>query len=331
MSAKIFISCGQNESDPREIRIAETVSKLVAGAGFEPYLAIKTQDGKSFRENIFKELNQSEYFLFIDLKREQIFRWPFQRRGSLFCHQELAVASFLELESAFFHEYGLIREGLGKYVQSNSIGFRAESELYEKIKICLKKWNHEWKNALSLTIDPKTPSIPNWTNNQKLKSAWYHLLIHNNHKSKHAQNCAAYLESWIDLSNGQETRPKTVELHWAGCNLPSIIVLPKSDRPLDAFCIYENNDQQLIVPSFSTSTEFNPAVLGPGEYKLTYRIISSNFPDIKRAFLLNFAGGLEGVKFVDENGAGIDLLIRKTAFKPTIKYTSTATSSHPNL
>jgi hypothetical protein len=50
-----------------------------------------------------RQLETSDYFLFIDFKRERI-RCPNIFRGSLFTNQELAIASFLGLESIVFQE-----------------------------------------------------------------------------------------------------------------------------------------------------------------------------------------------------------------------------------
>ncbi len=301
MKTKIFISCGQNENSPRELKIAQTVGAIVHNKGFEPFLAINKQDGKSFRENIFNELSESEYFLFIDLRREQIiFENGPSYRGSLFCHQEMAVASYLEIEPAYFHETGVLREGLGRYIQCNSQAFDDEAELYKKIERQLGLWKSNWKNALTMDVDPNGPSIAHVTNGEPRGSAWYHIQIFNLHRLKHAKNCFVFLESYLDKKTRKIIFPKTVELHWAGFDFPSATILPQSWRAFDALTIFESDLNEARVYSFSTSTLYHPAILSPGEYDLTYRVVCDNFPEIRKTFSMKFTGGLTGISFVNQ-------------------------------
>ena len=300
MQAKVFISCGQSASDKREIRIARRIGELVRAKGFEDYLAINQQDAKSFRENIFRELSGSEYFLFVDLKREllPLKNGKQEHRGSLFCHQEMAIASFLEIEPAYFHDVGVSREGLGNYIQSNSEPFESEDQLYKKIEEQLKLWRHDWKNALKMEVAPRYPSVAAVTNNQARVSAWYHIHVCNLHHLRHAKNCFVFLDSYVKKATGEVVRPKTVELHWAAFDFPSATILPKSWRAFDAFLIYQDTPDVAIAYSFSTSTEYYPAILKPGEYDFTYRVVSDNFPEMLQTFSIRFKGGHNGIEFI---------------------------------
>lgn len=67
--ARIFISCGQRK-DTDEVAIANQIAdKLEKELGFEsPYIAVQEQRLEGVKENIFRRLSNSEYFLFIDFK-----------------------------------------------------------------------------------------------------------------------------------------------------------------------------------------------------------------------------------------------------------------------
>ena len=91
LRAKVFISCGQKK-ETNEIEVANTIGRVLEDMGFEPYIATQEQTLLGLRENIFWHLTTSEYFLFIDFIREQFANSP-EHRGSLFSHQELAIAS----------------------------------------------------------------------------------------------------------------------------------------------------------------------------------------------------------------------------------------------
>src|SRR5690349_6319273 len=102
--ARVFISCGQNGD--REQEIAERVRDKLRGLGFCPYLAFEVHSSKALTDGIYAHLRTAEYFLFVDFARELLESGP-DRRGSLFSNQELAIASYLELECLYFTEAGI--------------------------------------------------------------------------------------------------------------------------------------------------------------------------------------------------------------------------------
>src|SRR6266852_3716225 len=89
--ARVFISCGQSKgSDERET--AAAIAKRLETLGFEPWIAVEEQTLNGIKDHIFETLGNSEYFIFVDFKRERFVETS-DHRGSLFSHQELAVAS----------------------------------------------------------------------------------------------------------------------------------------------------------------------------------------------------------------------------------------------
>jgi hypothetical protein len=111
--ARIFVSCGQSENSD-EIGIAGAVGTELRQLGFEPWIAVANQTLSGIQEFVFDALKNSEYFIFLDFKRERLEGTSF--RGSLFSHQELAIASFLGLELLAFRESGTKLEGLLAFV-----------------------------------------------------------------------------------------------------------------------------------------------------------------------------------------------------------------------
>jgi hypothetical protein len=73
-----------------------------------------------FTENILPMLEKSEYYLFIDFRREEIGSQRF--RGSLFSHQELGIATYLKKEHILiFQEKGVLdRDGIKGFIQVSS-------------------------------------------------------------------------------------------------------------------------------------------------------------------------------------------------------------------
>src|SRR5262249_35706449 len=122
--ARVFISCGQSRNSD-EVRIAHGIAERLTQLGFDPYVAIEEQSLRGVKENIFTQLQDSECFVFIDFRREKLLDseaniW----RGSLFSHQELALASYLDLPLLALQEAGVkTHDGLMRFLQGNTTSF----------------------------------------------------------------------------------------------------------------------------------------------------------------------------------------------------------------
>src|SRR5437763_7178299 len=124
MAARVFISCGQSK-DTNEVETARQIGQRLRQLGFSPYIAVEEQTLRGLQENIFEQLRRSEYFIFVDFKRERLGDTsPSAHRGSLFSHQELAIASFLEIPVIALQETGVKRDdGIIRFLQANAVPF----------------------------------------------------------------------------------------------------------------------------------------------------------------------------------------------------------------
>ena len=68
--------------------------------GFSVYIAIEEHTVSDITSNIFQKLRDSEYFIFIDFKRETLSGRKSESLhiGSLFTNQELAIAKLFHSE-----------------------------------------------------------------------------------------------------------------------------------------------------------------------------------------------------------------------------------------
>ncbi len=69
LKARVFISCGQRQD---ELKIVKEIASKLDVLGYDPYIAVEEQTLKGFKENILDHLSKSEYFLFMDFKREKL-------------------------------------------------------------------------------------------------------------------------------------------------------------------------------------------------------------------------------------------------------------------
>jgi len=66
-----------------EVAIAKAVGARLEKLGFEPWIAVEEQTLSGIKEHIFEKLRNSEYFIFVDFKREELGTTG-EHRGSLF-------------------------------------------------------------------------------------------------------------------------------------------------------------------------------------------------------------------------------------------------------
>jgi hypothetical protein len=310
--ARVFISCGQTK-DSGELETAHKISERLKELGFEPYIAVDEQTLRGLKENLFPRLQDSEYFVFVDFKREKLVPrlrrttgmvWSrnLQHRGSLFSHQELALASFLDLQLLAFQEKGVKQDdGILRFLQANAIPFTDRNLLPNLIvnEVQKRKWNPHSRTELVLERDPEQ-----YADHQVLNGAvveprrYYYFEVRNLHHRKTATNCYAYLEKALKLDRPPTEIPfKNVELKWSGYVLPNAHILPKAARPVDAFAILHRLPTHLGLVSFSDSLAFGrPPIQSAGEYELHYAVVSDNFPIARASFVLSLSDELDRTK-----------------------------------
>jgi hypothetical protein len=300
LKAKVFISCGQKK-ETNEVKVACEIAKILEEMGFEPYIAAQEQTLRGLKENIFSQIVTSEYFLFIDFSREQ-FADSSEYRGSLFSHQELAVASFLDIKVTAFQQKGVKKlDGMLNALQLNAIPFDKLEDLPEMVRKQVKNagWHADWKNALKITRNPDErdetflANLPN-----RPRARFFHLDVMNLNPHKIALNCTAYVEGIRNLTTDSHIPFRTVELKWAGYTLPTAALMPKSQRQLDAFYILYDAPQVARFQCFTDSGYFMRPIQGPAEFQLDYIVISVNFPPARIKTKLTIGNSLEQTRFV---------------------------------
>jgi len=309
--ARVFISCGQQKGTG-EVEIAKKIAEKLEKLGFEPYIAVEEQTLKGVKENIFRRLSESEYLIFVDFKREKLFEAKNKgfadtgkHRGSLFSHQELALATFLDIEPLAFREKGTKEDdGILKFIQANCIEFEDRAELPDTVakKIEERKWNPEWRNELILERDEKEFDDVDQVGQIMIKARFYHLKVRNLHDRTTAHDCVAYLEKIRDVSTGKEWVPDLVEFKWKGVKGSRIAIPPKKCRYLDAFHVYHGSPRMVYLGINSFIIDWTGylqqyTLEGPGNFELAYVVFSENFSSTRAKFGLRIGTSLEDVRF----------------------------------
>jgi hypothetical protein len=297
--ARVFISCGQNR-DSSEVAIAGQIAARLDKLGFDPYVAVQEQTLNGLKENIFRQLSYSEYFVFVDFKREKLESKDAVYRGSLFSHQELALASYLNIPILAFQENSIKKnDGILGFLQTNMISFtEADRHLLPSVvadKVVERGWEPNWKNELVLERDPNQFTDP-FVRNVGKHGRFFHITVRNRHRARIATNCYVYLERATKLDPPTEIPLLTVELKWRGYMLPNAHILPQTTRDFDAFFIFHNAPEVPQFQSFTDASECAPPIVGAGRYELRYVVVSDNFPSVRGVFTLNLSRSLETTK-----------------------------------
>lgn len=315
--ARVFISCGQQKGTS-EIRLAELIAARIQDNGFEPYIATAQQSLRGLKENIFQKLSQSEYIIFIDLKRERLYTLSKGKykdtgkyRGSLFSNQELALATFLEdIKCLAFQEKGVKSDdGILKFIQANCCGFTKRKDLSDLVDSMLSaklksgEWSNNWRNELVIERD-KDEYEDAYTSPQRiLAKRYYHLKINNIHRQKTAYECFAYVESIMNTSNGNKLPLDIVELKWKGVSSPRISIPPKRYRELDALHAVSCLPQQVSIAVNSNIVDYSGyyhTIKGPGNFDIAYIVFSNNFPPTQAICSLSIGQEFDDIKFYEK-------------------------------
>jgi hypothetical protein len=299
--SRVFISCGQAK-DTDELSTANAIAARLEKLGFDPYIAVEEQTLRGLKENIFGQLAKSEYYIFVDFKREKLSTVPKACRGSLFSHQELAIASFLDIPVLAFQERGIKQDdGIIRFLQANAIPFTDRNLLPNVIadRIQQLAWKPNWRNEIVLERDPNqfsktTTFVASMDQSvRSLSTRFFHIDVRNRHASKIATNCYAYLQKMVNLRTATEIPIKTVECKWAGYMQPNAHILPQQARGFDALWIADDNPTRVNFNVHSDATDYIPRIEGEGRYELTYIVVADNFPAAKKSFILTLNQELE--------------------------------------
>jgi hypothetical protein len=236
--ARVFISCGQSRRFD-EVETARNIATRLQELGFAPYIAIDEQTLRGLKENILAQLEKSEYFVFVDFRREQILgAHPPIYRGSLFSHQELAVAAYLDIPVLAFQEIGVKSDdGILRFLQTNAIPFaQTDRHLLPNVvadQVQRQGWNFRSLRELVLERNDAAEHSDSTVRTQigVEPRRYYYVQVRNLHHHKAATNCYVYLEKAIRHEEPHTELPfNSVELKWSGYTLPNAHVLP-SDLP----------------------------------------------------------------------------------------------------
>lgn len=268
----VFISCGQ--VDDREKSFGNKMVEYFQNKGFDTYFAEHIHCSKPLLQSILEALKESEYFV----------AWnPYRNKegscGSLFVQQEIAVAASLGIQSLYFYDKGVDKTiGMSGALHLNGIEINDVVHIEKELNKLTIGWDNTSKNQLFLEFGREDKDIA--VNNQPSPlSNWYHIVVVNGCTFKHAKNCRVYIEKISNLINNQDLNfDYKQELVWAGTGVGVVSITSKSKRDVDAIWTFQRSEKWMF-QFIQTSTVYAYPSLSDGRYKITYFVVSDNFPN----------------------------------------------------
>lgn len=294
MPGKVFISCGQ--ATQLERKVASSIRNWLKNRGFDPYVAIEAQSIQDVNSGIIGNLTLADYYIFVDFPREKLSDSPEEYRGSLFTHQELAIAYIQGFDEALFIQHSRVRlEGVGKYILGNARKFDDIDEVPVIIRQEVKKrgWKAEYSRHLIPTIHMPSSAIRYTDHTGRYNQYVYHVEVENRRRDFGALSTIASLEA-INLPSKQTLSPDSSYLKWAGQVGYERTILPNTSARFDAFAIEDQHGHNCVYLHSATDVHpRQPIIQGQlGQSILNYQVFAQGFPVLKFAVALNLTGNI---------------------------------------
>ena len=188
-----------------------------------------------------------------------------------------------------FQEEGVKKDdGVMKFIQANCIPFSDRSNLLNLIEKEMKnkEWSPNWCDELILLSSNESGVEETTINNEKVK--YYHIKVKNLNRYKSARNCYVYLESILDIAKNRNIPFQTVEYKWRGFSFPNVVIPSNSSRHFDTFIVKHKNPSVADSSNFSDGSPHHIQTLrGPGDFELTFKVMSENFRPAIGRFILH--------------------------------------------
>ncbi len=307
MRAKVFISCGQR---PEERETAEVVRDWLNSIGYDAWLAVDVKTIFDLNQGVMDALKRSDYYLFINFPREQVATQNGDTfaRGSLYSHQELAVAYALEFEHMIIVNHkGYRREGVLDPLICNTDEFASMDEVLPIVQAAVLAPDSGWYPTYSRSLVVREGHW-GWPCNFADQTVWkghktcqkaivaYHLHLENRRKHEGAFETVARLES-VTKDGIMNSSPDKAHLKASGLGEAySQVIWPQSYGEIDAFLINYVNPTEIYLSSARDFSPRDPIISGLGRYHLNYEFFARGFPRARVTVELEVTGTIETTK-----------------------------------
>jgi hypothetical protein len=301
MPAKIFISCGQDTDAER--LAAREASSWLASQGFVPYIAITVQSIPDLNQGIIGELKQSDYFLFVNFRRELLQHGSDEPifRGSLYTNQELAIAYALGFQQMIFlNQQFAERRGMFGTIVSNSPEFDRYTELLPVLQNAVRDAN--WRPTFSRNLVPESVrwSEPVYYSDHAIwllhekparQAKMLILTLANRRHDRGAISTSMRLKSVEGAGVQRLAIPDNAPLKVTGhLQEYTQIIWPDSSGEFDLLALDLEDQERLFLNSLNDMSPRRPVISGVGEYRVVFQAFAEGFPIVDIPLRLTVTG-----------------------------------------
>src|SRR5882724_3131100 len=206
MPSRIFISCGQATDEERGV--ASDLEKWFRSEGYDPYVAIQVQTIGDLNAGIIGALKASDYYIFVNFPREKIVVGNKEcHRGSLYSHQELAIAYAFGFEHFLVVNHkDVVDEGVQKSIVSNVPEFERAADVLPLVVAAVRSahWTPSYSRHLSLNPLRWAGEVEYGDHAGRRIQRTLHADVRNNRLDRAAYHVVAHLNEVIDLQSHQQ-------------------------------------------------------------------------------------------------------------------------------
>jgi hypothetical protein len=297
MNARVFISCGQRDG---ERGVAADVARWFTERGFRPYVALEAQSILDVNSGIIGELRRADYYLFIDFRRELISAAePHEYRGSLFSHQELAIAYAMGFEHClFFRQSGVKLEGMCQFMASNATPFSDYSEVPGLVAAAVEQraWSPEYSRNL---VAGRLHYPDQHLQHRGLRGRALHMDIENR-RPDIAANAVARLAK-LRAAGDADWRISPNRSHLKATGQPGFVqtIWPQSHGAFDLLFVDMREERCRVCLNNALDIDPpRPLLEAPGDHLLRYEVFAQGFDVLHFNVLARIPG--RGAEFTAE-------------------------------
>lgn len=278
MSAKVFISCGQ--VCPEEKQVAQSLAMWLTSQGYHPYVAIQIQSFLDLNSGIIGELKTSDYYIFVNFRRDKISEEFF--RGSLFTNQELAIAYALDFEHMLLlTQKGIKPEGMFKYMVSNIPEFTDSSEVIGLLQnaLAVANWQPDYTRHLGIAFHQFTLNpilYRDHTGERNIRAL--QVSIRNSRRDLGAIGTILRLFNITDPNGNVIGSPDRSQLKASGHPGYSQTIWPNSEGTFGLLAIDLCHQTNVYLLSELDVQPREPIITRTGRWLLDYEVFSQGFP-----------------------------------------------------
>jgi hypothetical protein len=268
---------------------------MLRSKGFSPYVATQIQTLLDLNGEILQELKQADFFFLINFRREQLVDSD-ECRGSLFAHQEFAIAYALGFEKMLLlSQTGVRCEGMLAFIVSNTPRFENHSEALDAARRAIEsaRWDPSYSRNLIAQSLRWGPQVRYGDHTGQRMVQVLYVDIVNRRSDLGAIGTVARLNAIVERGQRRVSPDRS---HLKATSYPGYeqTIFPGSHAAFDLLALVLDRPHTVVLNSALDVSPRSSVLSAPGEYVLEYEAFANGFPVITFGVQLRVRAGPVG-------------------------------------